>query len=203
MVLKEAFRYQNYLSSLIREAKNYLNKRDFITTTKQEHNRNKVNPEADNETVEVKSPYNVEFTPMQLVNFIMKAIAEKEKLSASIVSAKRSVDFDIDAALEMNREKQQYITSLEYLDGIRSISKNSRGQDYRFDNNGEQKLYYYPMTEIVTINYDRNNIRGLIKKLRKETDEVSTKLDLIKVNTEVDYTPIWDILTPLEEVVLS
>lgn len=203
MVLKEAFRYQNYLSDLIRQAKNYLNKRDFITTTKQEHNRNKVNPEADNETVEVKSQYNVEFTPMQLVNFIMKAIAEKEKLSAAIVSAKRSVDFDIDAALEMNREKQQYITSLEYLDGIRSTSKDSRGQDYRFDNNGEQKLYYYPMTEIVTINYDRNDIRGLIKKLRKETDEVSTKLDLIKVNTEVDYTPIWDILTPLEEVVLS
>lgn len=203
MVLKEAFRYQNYLSNLIRQAENYLNKRDFITTTKQEHNRNKVNPEADNETVEVKSPYNVEFTPMQLVNFIMKAIAEKEKLSVAIVTAKNSAEFDIDAALEMNREKQQYITVLEHMDGIRSTSKDSRGQDYRFDNNGEQKLYYYPMTEIVTINYDRNDIRGLIKKLRKETDEVSTKLDLIKVNTEVDYTPIWDILTPLEEVVLS
>ena len=203
MVLKEAFRYQNYLSSLIREAKNYLNKRDFITTTKQEHNRNKVNPQADNEVVQVKSPYNVEFTPMQLINFIMKAIAEKEKLSASIVAAKHSVGFDIDAALEMNREKQEIISILTYIDSFKSTSKDIQGKDYRFDINGEQKPYIYPVTEITTINFDRNDVRGLIKKLRKETDEISTKLDLIKVNTEVDYTPIWDILTPLEEVVLS
>ena len=31
MILKEAYRYQNYLNTLIRDAESYLMKKDFIT----------------------------------------------------------------------------------------------------------------------------------------------------------------------------
>lgn len=202
MVLKEAFRYQNYLSSLIREARGFLQSRDFVTTTEQKHNRKKVNPDAEDEVVQVKRSCDVDFKPEQILDFIMKAMGEKQKLTSAIVEAKRNAEVDIDAALEMNREKQEIISALTHMDSFKSTSKDGQGKDYRFDINGEQKPYLYPVTEITTINFDRNDVRGLIKKLRKETDEISTKLDLIKVNTEVDYTPIWDILTPLEEVVL-
>lgn len=79
MVLKEAYTYQNFLSKKIYEAQSYLDKKDFITKTIQEHNRKKVNPDAENETVEVVSTYAVDFKPMDLVNFIVKAIDEKQK----------------------------------------------------------------------------------------------------------------------------
>lgn len=59
MILKEAYRYQNYLNTLIRDAESYLMKKDFITETKQTHNRNKVNPDATDETIEVQKPYQV------------------------------------------------------------------------------------------------------------------------------------------------
>lgn len=203
MVLKEAYRYQNYLTELIDEAERYLTKRDFITTTKQTHNRSKANPEAQNETLEVPSLYTVEFTPMNLVDFITKAITEKEKLSEAIVVAKKNTEIDIDASIALNKIKQGYISVLSSMSNIKSSEKKTRGTDYKINQvDGNQMSYYYDIEEVVSINYDRNDVKGLIKKLTKETDDVSMKLDAIQITTEVEYEPIWDIGDSLEDVVL-
>lgn len=204
MVLKEAYRYQNYLTELIDEAKRYLTKRDFITTTKQTHNRNKANPDAKDETIEVLSPYTVEFTPMNLVDFITKAIVEKEKLSEAIVLAKKSTEIDIDAAIALNKVKQGYIFILSQMANTKASEKKIRGTDYKINQiDGNQMSYYYDIDEVTSINYDRNDVKGLIKKLTKETDEVSMKLDTIQITTNVVYKPLWDIGDSLEDVVLS
>lgn len=203
MVLKEAYQYQNYLTSLIDEAKRYLSAKDFVTETVQKHYRQKVNIDAENETVVVKSSYNVDFEPSDLLDFIMKALAEKQKLSDAIVAAKRSVDIDIDAAISMNKYKQTFMTTLQRMADIRSTETEARGTDYKFDVNGEQKAYCYPVSQETTIKFDRNDVRCLIKKLRKETDEVSTKLDTIQITTEVKYCPIWAVGDTLEECVQS
>lgn len=204
MVLKEAYRYQNYLTALIDEAKRYLAKRDFITTTKQKHNRNKANPDAQDEIVEVPSPYTVEFTPMNLVDFIAKAITEKEKLSEAIVFAKKSAEIDIDAAIALNKIKQGYISVLSAMANTKASEKKTRGTDYKINQiDGNQISYFYDIDETIVINYDRNDVKGLIKKLTKETDDVSMKLDAIQITTEVTYVPIWDIGDSLEDVVHS
>lgn len=204
MVLKEAYRYQNYLTELINEAKRYLTKGDFITITKQTHNRNKANSDAQDEVIEVPTPYTVEFTPMNLVNFIMKAITEKEKLSDAIVFAKKSTEIDIDAAVALNKTKQGYISVLTAMANTKPSEKKTRGVDYKINQiDGNQISYYYDINEVISINYDRNDVKGLIKKLTRETDEVSMKLDKIQITTEVGYTPIWDIGDSLEDVVLA
>lgn len=204
MVLKEAYHYQNYLTELIDEAKRYLTKRDFITTTKQKHNRNKANPDAQDEVIEVPNPYTVEFTPMNLVDFIIKAITEKEKLSEAIVSAKKSTEIDIDAAIALNKIKQGCISVLSAMVNTKALEKKTQGTDYKINQiDGNQMKYYYDIDETIVINYDRNDVKGLIKKLTKETDDVSMKLDAIQITTEVAYDPIWDIGDSLEDVVLS
>ena len=129
MILKEAYRYQNYLNTLIHDAEIYLMKKDFITETKQTHNRNKVNPDATDEVIEVQKPYQVEFTPMDLVNFIVKAIEEKQKLSDAIVSAKRTAEIDIDSSIAINKVKQNYITILNNMANTKASEKKSRGTD--------------------------------------------------------------------------
>lgn len=204
MVLKEAYRYQNYLDKLIDEAQSYLLKKDFITKTIQKHNRKKANPDAEDETVDVKTSYTVDFTPMNLVDFIMKAIDEKEKLSNAIVQAKKTTEIDIDASVSMNKIKQQYINVLTMMVNTKSSEKITQGAGYKFNADGNQTLYYYDVENITKISYDRNDIRGIIKKLNKETDEISSKLDIIQLTTEVDYIPIegWDIGDTLEDVVL-
>lgn len=202
MILKEAYRYQNYLNTLIRDAESYLMKKDFITETKQTHNRNKVNPDATDETIEVQKPYQVEFTPMDLVDFIVKAIEEKQKLSDAIVSAKKTAEIDIDSAISMNKVKQSYVTILNGMANTKAIERTTTGTDYKFNINNEQVSYRYEVQEIVSIDYDRNDVKALVKKFSKETDEISTKLDTIELTTNVDYEPAWD-YDNLEDVVLS
>lgn len=202
MVLKEAYRYQNFLSELISSAQIYLCKKDFITKTEQTHNRKKANPEAEDEKIEVKTSYNVDFTPMQLVDFINKALNEKQKLFNAILVAKRNTEIDIDSSIAMNKIKQSYISVLTSMTKVKSSESVTKGSAYKFNADGDQITYYYDIDNITTINYDRNDIRGIIKKLQKETDEVSVKLDAIQSTVQVDYEPIWDLSDSLEDVVL-
>jgi len=202
MVLKEAYRYQNYLDSLMHEVESHLTNKDFVTTIKQTHNRNKVNSEATNEVVEVEKPIDIECNPNQLLDIAVKVIDEKEKLTDAITDAKKQTAIDIDSSIAMNKVKQNLIIYLNMMLNYKDSQKETTGKDYKFDVNGEQKSYIYPVTEVTTIDYNRNDVKGLVKKYQKETDAISTKLDEIQIMTKVDYSPIWDLDTPLEDVVL-
>lgn len=201
MILKEAFRYQNYLSSLFTETVGYLSREDFITTTSQEHNRKKSNPDADDEKVIVQKPYNVEFKPNDLIDFAVKLINEKQKLSDAITEAKKTTSFDVDAAMSMNKTKQGFIHVLRRMASIKPIESEKEGVSYKFNNDGDQVSYRYPIKEVKTIDYDREDVKKLIDKYKKETDNISTERDRIDIMTEVDYKPIWDVDTPLEDIV--
>lgn len=201
MILKEAFRYQNYLSSLFTETVGYLSREDFITTTSQEHNRKKSNPDADDEKVVVQKPYNVEFKPNDLIDFAVKLINEKQKLSDAITEAKKTTSFDVDAAMSMNKTKQGFIHVLRRMASIKPIESEKEGVSYKFNNDGDQVSYRYPIKEVKTIDYNREDVKKLIDKYKKETDKISTERDRIDIMTEVDYTPIWEVDTPLEDIV--
>ena len=201
MILKEAFRYQNYLSSLFTETVGYLSREDFITTTSQEHNRKKSNPDADDEKVVVQKPYNVEFKPNDLIDFAVKLINEKQKLSDAITEAKKTTSFDVDAAMSMNKTKQGFIHVLRRMASIKPIESEKEGVSYKFNNDGDQVSYRYPIKEVKTIDYDREDVKKLIDKYKKETDNISTERDRIDIMTEVDYKPIWDVDTPLEDII--
>lgn len=203
MILKEAYRYQNYLQRLINEARNYLVKSDFTTTTKQTHYRSKANSADNDESLVVDKPYEVEFTPNDIIGFVMDAISEKEKLSKAISKAKKNADIDLDISGSMNKTKQEYISILTVLEKTKSKKNTKTGSGYKFNVNGDQVPYYYEIEEVVTIDFDRNKVKDLIKKLRRETDEVSQDMDKALVTVEVDYAPRWDVDTPLEDVILS
>lgn len=201
MILKEAFRYQNYLSLLFTETVGYLSREDFITTTTQKHNRKKSNPDADDEEVVVQKPYNVEFKPNDLIDFAVKLINEKQKLSDAITEAKKTTSFDVDAAMSMNKTKQGFIHVLRRMASIKPIESEKEGASYKFNNDGDQVSYRYPIKEVKTIDYDREDVKKLIDKYKKETDKISTERDRIDIMTEVDYTPIWEVDTPLEDII--
>ena len=201
MILKEAFRYQNYLSSLFTETVGYLSREDFITTTSQEHNRKKSNPDADDEKVVVQKPYNVEFKPNDLIDFAVKLIDEKQKLSDAITEAKKTTSFDVDAAMSMNKTKQSFIHVLRRMASIKPIESEKEGVSYKFNNDGDQVSYRYPIKEVKTIDYDREDVKKLIDKYKKETDNISIERDRIDIMTEVDYKPIWEVDTLLDDIV--
>ena len=202
MNLKESYRYANYLDSLLRRAYSYLNSNGFVTTTVEEHLRSKSNPDVDDERIEVKSPYDVEFTPNDVINFVVKVLNEKEKLSDAIAKAKSTTEIDIDNAVAMNKKKQQFVGVLNEIADIKPSETKTTGKAYKFDINGEQKPYIYDVNRKTSINFDRNDVRKLVKKYLKETDEISSKLDLIEITTQVDIEPRFDVNDKFEELVV-
>lgn len=201
MNLKESYRYANYLDGLLNTAYTYLRNKGFVTNTVEEHLRSKSNPDVDDETIEVQKPYDVEFTPNNVIDFSVKVIEEKEKLFNAIAVAKSSAEINIDNAIAMNRKKQGFVSVLNGIADIKPSDKKSTGKGYKFDINGEQKPYVYDVNSKTTIDFDRNDVRNLIKKYLKETDDISAKLDLIEITTQVAFVPTWDVNEKFEELV--
>ena len=203
MNLKEAFRYQNFLDELLGTAYSYLNNKNFVVSTVETHLKSQVNPDAKDEVIEVQKPYDVEFTPNELIDFVVKVVNEKEKISNIISDAKMRTEIDIDIAIALNKKKQGFARVLQSLSNIKSGEKVKNASDYKFNTDGNQVSYYYKINEVTQIDFNRNDVRGLYKKLLKETDEVSAKLDSILINTELDFNPSWDINDSFEECVVA
>lgn len=201
MNLKESYRYANYLDGLLSTAYTYLRNKGFVTTTVEEHLRKQSNPDVENETIEVQKPFDVEFSPNDVIDFVVKVITEKEKLSAAIAKAKNTTDVNIDNAIAMNKKKQGFVSVLNGIADIKPSETITTGNDYKFNNEGNQVKYFYNIKKITTIDYNRTDVKKLIKKYLKETDEISAKLDLIEITTQVDFVPAWDVNEKFEELV--
>ena len=201
MNLKESYRYANYLDGLLSTAYTYLRNKGFVTTTVEEHLRSKSNPDVGDETIEVQKPFDVEFLPNDVIDFVVKVIDEKEKLSESIAKAKGTTEINIDNAIAMNKKKQGFVSVLNGIADIKPSEIKTTSKSYKFDINGEQKPYVYDVNRKTSIDFNRTDVRNLIKKYLKETDETSAKLGLIEITTQVDFIPKWDINEKFEELV--
>ncbi len=203
MNLKESYRYANYLDSLLNSAYMYLGNKGFVTTTKQNHLRSKANREAEDELMDVQKPFDVDFTPNNIIDFVVKVLTEKEALTNAIAAAKASTEINIDNAVAMNKKKQGFVYILNGIVNLKPTEKTVTGRAYKFDINNEQKPYVYDITETTTIDFDRNDVKALIRKYNKECDEISAKLDAIEINTEVSFVPRWDVNDVFEDIVME
>ena len=203
MNLKESYRYANYLDGLLSTAYTYLRNKGFVTTTKQNHLRSKVNSEALDEVIDVPKSYDVDFTPNDLINFIIKALNEKESLVNAIAYAKSKTEINIDNAISMNKKKHEFVNVLNSLVSIKPGEKQKSGSDYKFNAEGNQVQYCYTVLETTSIDFDRNDVRALSKKYLKETDDISSKLDSIEINTILDFESKFDVNSTFEEAVLG
>lgn len=202
MNLKESYRYANYLDMLLNTAYRYLKNKGFVTSTKQNHLRSKANNEASDEVIEVQKPYDVDFTPNDVINFVIDVITEKELLVNAIAKAKASTEINIDNAISMNKKKQEFVGVLNMIANIKPSENTTQGTDYKFNpQDGNQIRYYYNIEEIVTIDFDRNDVKSLIKKYRKECDNISEKLDFIEINAIVEHEQKYDISDTFEDLV--
>lgn len=203
MNLKESYRYANYLDRLLITADTYLRNKGFVTTTEQNHLRSKANPDAQDEKIEVQKPYDVDFTPNDIIDFVVKIINEKENLFSAIADAKATTEINIDNAIAMNKKKQSFVNTLNTIVSIKPSETQSMGKDYKFDINNEQKPYSYQIISKTSINFDRNSVKGLIKKYNKECDEISSNLDEIEITTQVNFTPLFDVNDSFEDLVVG
>ena len=195
MNLKEAFRYQNKLQALIDEINELLIDKSHITTTKCTYMRKKAMPEAEDETVEEK--WDSEFADhiTQLVDFMYYLLSERQMLSTTIRQAKDHLPIDMDSEVSLNAKRQNMVKTLRWMDSIRSAETivPHGGRGYCFNAEGNQVAYICDVKRVTTINFDRNRIRSTIRLLDTQIDTVSAGIDSCLINTEVRYTPSFNV----------
>ena len=176
MNLKEAFRYQNKLQSLLDEAQGILDCDANVTKVANTYLRHKVMPEAEDETVMdvAQTEYAEQIT--DIARFMLYLLEEKSRLFAAIRKAKDSLDMDMDSEVSLNAARQ-------------SIARTF----YRFNAEGNQISYCCDVKRVTTINYDRKVIHAALGKLNRQADETSNRLDLCLVTSKVDYTVPFDV----------
>lgn len=191
MTLKECFQYANYLSRLLGIVNRYLCDTKFTMSRKEIHRRAKAIGEAipDETVIESKEQY-CGVAPMQMVDLGQAIIKEMDTLQNAIDEAKSGTDFD--KLVMINSKKRDALTTYEDMAKLKPSTNTIFGTAYKFNAEGNQSPYKYEVEVQTSIDFDRNQIRNLIRKLRKECDDTSAKIDEIQLN-KVDFTPKYSI----------
>ena len=197
MNLKEAFRFQNKLQSMMDEAQSILGSTANITKVQNTYLRKKVMTEAENETT-IDAPATEYSEQITLVaEFLLHLLSEREKLSVAIFQAKAGLNLPagLDGEVSLNSKRQEVAGLFRRMAGLRSseVLISHGGTGYRFNNEGNQVSYRCDVKRVTTINFDRNKIRKMCGDLSKKSDEVSAALDSVLVNTQVEYTVPFDV----------
>ncbi|MBR4093069.1 MAG: hypothetical protein IKK32_04280 [Oscillospiraceae bacterium] len=206
MNLKEAFRYQNKLSSLIDTTLEFMGNTDNMLEVTERHLRKKANPEQENEkTTKITSEYPAIEKPECVIDLGMFLLSEKEKLTAAIVETKRNLAIDIDGQAINNSLRQKLAFAMRRLSGARSNESLIRngGTGYCFNQEGNQTSFRYDIERVVTLNYDRNKTKRLMNELSEKADSVSTEIDEALLSAKVDYVPPFNVNTEFEELALE
>lgn len=200
MNLKESFRYQNRIDEWIEKTTEYLVYPQNIMKKTQEHMRKKANIDATDEIIDCTKDREIPYEVNRLVDFLVDLLAQKNNLSKSISEAKRSCVIDIDESVATNKKKQEISSALNSMAKVKASERIIRGNDYKFNVSGEQVQYAYEIKEVNTIDFDRNKVKGIAKKLMNESDEVSSKLDKAMIETIVNYEPQYDINDSYDDI---
>ena len=202
MNLKEAFRFQNKLESLIIDTENILDNEECVTLTKRTYLYKKANPDAENETVTIIPDTEYYRQLNEMIEFAVYLLDQREKLSEAINKAKRGLPLDLDGEVSLNRYRQRLSETFRRMARIKSkeFTETNGGVGYRFNNEGNQVAYKCDVERVTTINFNRNTVRKYAAQLSERADSASSEIDRCMINYEVDYQPEFDVNDSFDEV---
>lgn len=195
--LKEAFRFQDKLQTLMDQAQEILNDDQNLTRVEITYLCKKTKPDADDEII-LNAAGSEYYDRIDLIaEFLLYLLSEQEKLSASICSAKESVPFNagLDGEVELNKKRREIAVLLQRMSDIRNSERviHNGGTSYCFNLKGNQISYRCDLKQVTTVNFDRKQIRKMCSDLSKKVDYVSAGLDAAIVNIKVDYNPPFSV----------
>ena len=202
MNLKEAFRFQNKLGTLMDEAQGILGREANITKVENTYLRQKVYDGAENETVVDTPPTEFADRITDVVKFMMHLMDQREKLSKAIHAAKNALPIDMDSEVGLNAKRQEIARVLKRMADVRNseVLINGGGTGYRFNQEGNQVTYRCDVKRVTTINFDRKAVRNFAAEMNRKADAVSSELDRCLVNSEVSYEAPFDVNDSFAEI---
>lgn len=199
MNLKEAFRYQNFLSSLMTSARAHIVMEDRCLKTTKRHLIRESNPDADDkEEVIACEDFVSNDTVLRFMKWI---IDERYKLTRAIGLAKTKAGIDIDADIETNKIRQTACESIKRMLLYTTAKKTETGKAYKFNAEGNQSPYYYTIEVETTEAFDRDKAKDLMYEIIAESDKKSSEIDSALINTVVDYEPVYSVNLSYDDIV--
>ena len=198
MNLKESFRYQNFLDGKLNDARYSIADRTHALKVTKVHLKKKANPDAEDitEVVEVE-----EFIPNDdVIAFMCWLVAERQKLTEAICTAKASLSFSLDAAIEANKFRQYTASAVKGMLKYTPSKKTEQGRDYKFNVEGNQTPYYYDIETSFEEAFTRDSAKKAVRDMITAADKTSAEIDSAMINTVVDYTPVFDVNDSFEDV---
>ena len=192
MNLKEAFQAQNKIEKLFEFVSGYLDDEKNLVSVTEKHFRSKAAEGQPDEKINIV--VDNKFPTDKVIDFLLLLIDEREKLARAIHAAKKSMKFDLDSAVDVNKKRHNACETLRSLRQFQSSSllQKNAGVGYVFNKEGNQTTYRYDIERVTTIDYDRNRVRDIIKKLQATADKISREIDAALISTKVNYKLPFD-----------
>ena len=203
MNIKEAFRYQNYLQKMFDRANGYITSRGNVMRKTQKHLRQKTNPDARDEEIDVTPDRDLDCSPDMVIKYILAIIDEMYMVDAAIAEAKAYSTFRIDAEVSKNKRTRQIVSTLRYLRSFKAMETVSAGTGYKFNAEGNQVAYNYDVQESLIPEFDHVAIRKLHQTLSQDADSLSDGIDRFVIDTVVPVVPAFDISEEFQDSVES
>ena len=200
MILKEAFRYQNFLSNILYSVCSYLSNSGNIMEIVEEHLRSAAHADATDEKVCNKDDRAIKVSADRVVGFGLELLSEKENLAAAIDEAKKLCP-SVDRGVSINKSRQQFINTLKHMATMRGRERMNVGTAYCFNAEGMQVPYRYDIKETSEIDFDRDNVKKIIDDLTVKCDEASNFADYSLTAIKLDFTPQFSINDSFEDLI--
>lgn len=201
MNLKESFRYQLFLDSLLNEACRSIGDRLHGLIVTKRHLKNKANPDAEDMTEIVEQE---QFVPNDIViNFMVWLTSEKGRLTTLISQAKGNGSLDIDAAIESNKYRQKVSLAIKNMLRFTPSVKTESGRDFKFNVEGNQVPYFYDIEVTSKEWFNRDVAKQTARELLRESDDRSSEIDAALINTEVNFSPKYNVNDTFEDVIMA
>lgn len=199
MNLKEAFRYQNFLSSLMTDARESITCENHCLQITRRHHINEANPDAADKTEIMQAE---DFIPNDVVlRFMQWIIDERHKLTVAIGRAKATASIDIDADIETNKIRRTVCESIKRMLRYTASKREETGKGYKFNADGNQAPYYYTIEVETTEAFDRDKAKEIVYEIVAESDKKSYDIDAALINTIVDYQPVYSVNMSYDDII--
>lgn len=209
--IKEAFRYQNFLDKNLSSLLSTLGNKSNALKVEEIHYKSKSNSEALDETVDQTAERTYPNATVVDLSFLVKQLVnQKLKLSLAIENAKRDLFLEwkedgqsltLDTAVEFAKKNREQANTLKYLVDLKASEKKSQASSYKFNVAGDQVLYKYDVSQTTTLDFDKNIINDMYKKLLNVADTLSTQIELAMLKEIVDFVPLYNIHDSIVDVV--
>lgn len=202
-VLKEAFQYKNVLDSHFNLIKRHLacSSSPVGMLTTELHLLKKANPEAEDELREERQQGDFDYPVTILAQFMIDIVNEIRDLNVAIEKAK--VGTFVDSDIASNSYIRSMATVLRKLGSAKSTEKKTRETAFKFNADGNQVGYCYDVIVTTKPDYPTHLMRNMSRRYFEQSNDTSTKIDRVLIDTIVDFSPSFNMTDSVEEALES